>query len=283
MARTLKRWELVDPLPPPEASSHATDPRIAEVQAQVDRMRGSYLERMHWVNADDPEECVWGFLDVNSMMGQAPTSWMPAWRASMTETDQTPAFENYRRLVQLLLWKHPVPEGGFLVLKAPQILHHVGEFSAVFPEARFVFTHRDPFRCTVSVAVLCEALSAAFQHENVLTNDGRRSRLALAANRAAVASGIAFVDANPPRVTHVAYPDLVRDPARSFRLVLDDDLSGPVDRFLAEQRAGKRAAPPASSTTWDTTATACGATRPWPATSIGSASNPKVCGWLGYA
>jgi hypothetical protein len=244
MARTFKRWELVDPLPPPEAATYATDSRVAEVQAQVDRMRGSYLERMHWVNADDPEECVWGFLDVNSMMGQAPSSWMPSWRAAMNETDQSPAFENYRRLVQLLLWKNPVPEGGFLVLKAPQILRRVADFAAVFPEVRFVVTHRDPYRCTVSLAVLCESLSAAFQHENALANDGQRSRFALAANRGAVASGMEFADTNPTRVTHVAYPDLVRDPAGVVQRVLDCDLSGLVDRFLAEQRAGKRAAPP---------------------------------------
>ncbi len=246
LARTFKRWELVDPVPPPDAATYAGDRRIAEIQTQVDRMRGSFLERMHWVNADDPEECVWGFLDVNSMMGQAPSMWMPSWRASITETDQTPAFENYRRLVQLLLWKNPVPEGGFLVLKAPQILRRVDEFAAVFPEARFVLTHRDPYRCIVSVAVLCETLGAAFQHENVLTEDGRRSRIALATNRGAVAGGMAFAEAHSSRVVHVAYPDLVRDPAGVVQRVLDEDLSESVDQFLTDQRTGKRSAPPSA-------------------------------------
>jgi Sulfotransferase family len=45
LLRALLRWELMRPAPPPEASSYRTDPRIAEVQASVDRLRGTLLER----------------------------------------------------------------------------------------------------------------------------------------------------------------------------------------------------------------------------------------------
>jgi len=38
-ARALLRWELMEPVPPPTAAEHATDPRIAAVQASVEPMR----------------------------------------------------------------------------------------------------------------------------------------------------------------------------------------------------------------------------------------------------
>lgn len=251
-ARSLRRWELVEPLPPPEAATYERDPRIATVQASVDRLRGSLLERMHWVDADDPEECVWGFLDVNAVLGQAPSSWMPSWRAAIFEQDQTPTFVHHRQLVQLLLWRNPVPAGGFLVLKAPQIAGRVAEFAAVFPEATFVVTHRDPYRCVVSTAVLCRSLAAPFVDPNPLTDDGRRQRLALHSARGPLAAIAAFADQHPSRVVHVAYPDLVRDAAGVVESVLARapgpavDLAGAVEGFLARQRGGGRAAPPAS-------------------------------------
>ena len=70
--RALLRWELMEPVPPPEVQTYATDARIGTVQASVDKLRGSTLEHMHWVNADEPEECVWGFIDAVSMLGQPP-------------------------------------------------------------------------------------------------------------------------------------------------------------------------------------------------------------------
>ncbi len=120
-ARVLRRWELLEPVPPPETATYDTDARIERVQTQTDVLRGTLLEHMHWVNATDPEECVCGFIDSLAMVAWAASPCLPTWGRFLAEEDLGPAFENYRRVVQLLLWKHPVEPGGFLVLKAPQI------------------------------------------------------------------------------------------------------------------------------------------------------------------
>lgn len=39
-----------------------------------------------------------------------------------------------------------MPENGFLVLKAPQIAVHLDRFAGVFPEATFLYLHRDPWQ-----------------------------------------------------------------------------------------------------------------------------------------
>jgi hypothetical protein len=82
------------------------------------------------------------------MLGQSAALCMPRWRRWLGEEDMTTAFVHYRQVVRLLLWQHPVGECGFLVLKAPQI----GAFGAVFPEAQFVVTARDPFRALALMA-----------------------------------------------------------------------------------------------------------------------------------
>ena len=250
-ARALLRWELMEPVPPPTAETHASDPRIGAVQAPIEKLRGSPLERMHWVNADEPEECVWGFIDSMSMLGQAASMCMPEWSRFLEQEDPTPAYQNYRRVVQLLLWKHPLGADGFLVLKAPQIAGHVAAFAEVFPEARFVITDRDPFRCVVSTAVMGHSIIAPFCIENPLTDDGRRRRWVLSHFRPKLAALAVFTTATPDRVEHVAYASLVGDPAAAVQRVFsglgiafDEDVASRVEGFLEAQRSGARATPP---------------------------------------
>ena len=249
-ARPFRRWELMEPVPPPEAAIYDTDPRSAKVQASIGPLRGSMLEHMHWVNADDPEECVWGYIDAVSMLGQSASICMPAWRAFLAGADFTPVFEHYRRLVQLLLWKHPVPPGGFLVLKAPQIGRSIASMAAVFPEAIFVVTDRDPFRCIVSMAVLGEAIVEPFCVENPISNDGANDRLALQMTCPKLEAIAAFTTSTPERVLHIGYPTLLSNSAGTASAIFDAvgepaaDTAPAVEAFLAAQRAGKRAAPP---------------------------------------
>jgi hypothetical protein len=252
-SRPVLRWELMEPVPPPTTESYGTDPRIAQVQASVEPLRGSLLEQMHWVNADEPEECVWGFIDCVSMLGQAASFCMPTWGRFISGADMTTAFEHYRQIIQLLTWQHPVDPEGFLVLKAPQIGIHLDAFADVFPEARFVVTDRDPYRALVSVAVLGQAIVEPFCAVNPLTDLGPDSVDPAASVQNKLAAIQAFTDAQPDRIEHLAYPDLVGDPAAAVTRLLetigvadDPDLVDRVDAFLAAQRAGRRSAPPAS-------------------------------------
>ena len=89
------------PPPPPEAASYFTDPRIAEVQASLDKLRGTLLEHMHWVDADDPEECTWGLLNCTGLMGQSPSCVLPACGSWVENADFTETFQEYRNSTSL--------------------------------------------------------------------------------------------------------------------------------------------------------------------------------------
>jgi len=258
-ARALLRWELMEPVPPPTTATASSDPRIEQVQAAIEPLRGSLLERMHWVNADEPEECVWGFLDCVSFLGQSVGACMPTWGAFIRDADHTRAFEHYRQLLQLLTWKHPVPDGGFLVLKAPQVATHIEQFAAVFPEARFVVPDRDPFRCLVSVGVMVRSIVEPFCVENPVRgpiDHGEAGDVGdlfdlLGFFSAKLDSLVEFSSTSPDRVVHVSYTDVVADgvsAASSIAGALDlpHDAAWPerIEQFLAAQRAGRRAVPP---------------------------------------
>lgn len=146
------------PTPPPEAATWRSDRRIAEIQSAVDRQRGTPLEPMHWVNADEPEECTWGAIDCTGLMGRAPGMITPTWSHWLATHGLTPSFLEYRRLIKLLIWRNPLPPGGHLVLKSRQNSRNIAQFAAAFPEARFALTHRDPFRAFTSVCTLIEGV-----------------------------------------------------------------------------------------------------------------------------
>ena len=247
-ARALLRWELMEPVPPPERATARTDPRIARVQVSIDKRRGTPLEAMHWVNADEPEECQWGFIDFVSLLAGAAGGCMLRWGELCNHADYTRVFENYRRLVKLLLWKNPPPEGGFLVLKAPQVANHLEAFAAVFPEARFLVTVRDPYRVFTSGRAMVGGIVDAF-----ITDDFEPPDPFPIENLERVLQSLLdFSAAAPHLMTTIGYPSLVADPAgvataayAELGLPVDDEFTARVGAFIGAQRSGARVSPPA--------------------------------------
>lgn len=250
--RAFQRWELVRPVPPPEAAAWSDDPRRAVVQSSVDALRGSELERLHWVNAADPEECPWGFYDCRGLLGRGAAAVMPRWTDHLLEHRSPETFVEYRALLQLLLWKNPPPSGSMLVLKSPLTTPELSEFAAAFPEARFVFTHRDPFRVVTSINAVADAVASPLCVRGARpgAEDGRGPRTALRIVRASAAAMVNLASTGPDRIAHVHYPDLMARPVEAVTAALTtlsldvgEGAANRVKEFLARQRA-TRAAPP---------------------------------------
>lgn len=248
-AKALLRWELMEPVPPPDRATALTDPRIALVQASIDKRRGTPLESMHWVNADEPEECQWGFIDFVSLLAGAAGGCMLGWGEFSNAADHTRVFENYRRVIKLLLWKNPEPDGGFLVLKAPQIATHLESFSAVFPEARFLVPVRDPYRVFASGRAMVGGIVDAFVTDDFEPPDP----FPIEALERVLRSLLDFHTASPEMMATIGYPSLVADAASAAHtsydelcLPTDPELTIKINAFLDAQRRGARVRPPAS-------------------------------------
>jgi hypothetical protein len=252
--RSVRRWELVQPLPPPEASTYATDPRIARVQQSVEVLRGTDLERMHWVEAEDPEECTWGFLDASGLMGRGLLGVMPEWGDLVIDRTRPrrETYREYRQLLQLLLWRNPVPPGGVLVLKCPTDNDQVGTFLEVFPEAKVLLCHRDPFRTLVSSCRLQEIVGGPHLASPDAAGIGARNGRALRVQARFAEALVDAAAAAPHRVASLQYADLMAAPADEVlaafgRLgvsVEPKQMRRAVTAFLDAQAHGRRAAPP---------------------------------------
>lgn len=59
-------------------------------------------------------------------------------------------YEYMRKLIQLISWQRGDKRAGPWVFKTPQHMLHIPLLLKLFPDARFVFTHRDPLKVVAS-------------------------------------------------------------------------------------------------------------------------------------
>jgi hypothetical protein len=150
-------WETCYPLPPPEAATFHSDPRIARVQADLDRVDQLIpdFKKMHPMGAERAQECVAiTSHDLATMIYQTQFD-VASYDRWVLEHDMRSALKWHRRFLQVLQWKAP---GKRWALKSPQHLWHLQHVHREYPDALFVQTHRDPVRVLVSISSLVAAL-----------------------------------------------------------------------------------------------------------------------------
>ncbi len=129
--RFARKWELDQPIPPPELDTDVSDPRRLSVSPERNVQHVSTVDgptedrRIHELAFNDNE----GVLPVPSF-----TKW---WRTS----DHSAAMAFHERVLRLLHSRRPPSRW---LLKDPLYLFQLREFSAQYPTTRFVVTHRDP-------------------------------------------------------------------------------------------------------------------------------------------
>ena len=150
-------WETSYPHPPPETETFRTDPRIAQVQGDLDRLDQLLpdFKKMHPMGAERAQECVAiTSHDFASMIYQTQFE-VSAYDRWVLDHDMHSALKWHRRFLQVLQWKAP---GERWALKSPQHLWHIEHTHREYPDALFVQTHRDPVRVVVSISSLVAAL-----------------------------------------------------------------------------------------------------------------------------
>lgn len=151
-------WETAHPFPPPESASYRSDPRIAQVQAELDKVDklAPEFKKMHPMGAERAQECVAiTTLDFTSMIYQVQF-YVPNYDRWVLGNDMRSAFQWHRRFLQALQWKAP---GVRWALKSPQHMWHLEQIHREYPDALFVQTHRDPVRVLVSISNLAATLN----------------------------------------------------------------------------------------------------------------------------
>jgi hypothetical protein len=238
-------WEVSYPLPPPETATFRSDPRIAQVQADLDRVDQLVPEfkKMHPMGAERAQECVAMLShDFASMIYQVQfdVSTYDQWVAA---SDMKSAFKWHRRFLQVLQWKAP---GKRWALKSPQHLWHLQHVHREYPDALFVQTHRDPARVLVSISSLAATLRRLSSDAVSLPEAARYYAKALAQ---AYDNTVAYRESGAlPReqVVDLHFRDFIQDQVGTVRrayehfgLELSDEAAAAMRQFLDDNPADK--------------------------------------------
>ena len=152
--RFIRNWEGMNPCPPTETATQHSDPRIALAEAAMAR-RARDTPRMVQMlpsTATSPVECQMPMgLEFKSQLFQAMFR-IPSYAQWLHfEADMVPAYVYVKRVLKLMQWRCPP---GRWRLKNPTHSMFITALDQVFPDARFVMTHRDVANVIPSVADL---------------------------------------------------------------------------------------------------------------------------------
>ena len=205
--RTMPYWESMFPVPPKVGN----DQRAAEldrVLGQLQAISPNY-EAIHPMGAEEPEECVALFTNVFRTLQYNVQYRVPSYVEWLRAQDPRIAYGQYKQQLQLVQYHRP--HGKRFALKDPTHSVFVDTILELFPDARFVFTHRDPAKTVSSLCSLYAYTRALFSDDvdpQVLGPELLNSYLPETLERA-----VAQLDRLPPgRVAHVRAPELFADP-----------------------------------------------------------------------
>ena len=154
-SRCLPYWEAIEPVPPPEdrAAAGVEDPRITrcrEALAMQDTVL-PYFRNMHEMTPEHAhEEIELAMMDCSSMLVET-YGMVPSWRDYYLSCDQGPSYRYMLRALKALQWQRGPTDW---VLKSPQHIEQLPTLADTFPDATFVFPHRDPVAIVVSLSTM---------------------------------------------------------------------------------------------------------------------------------
>jgi hypothetical protein len=206
-------WEIDDPVPPATTATLYTDPRAVRALDAHKQLLAAHPDMGKYYRNSPiyPNECVFIMAhDFKTLMWESRGK-LPNYRDWIFSTDVTSAYEYHKRFLQLLQADAP----GVWNLKMPSHSLYLRTLLKIYPDARLVWTHRDPIMATGS---FCSLLQLAHQ--------GFRGKIDvewLAENCPwqAVQHANRIMDARDAlgeeRIIDVHYADLMREPIETMR------------------------------------------------------------------
>ena len=155
--RYLRRWESSQPCPPP-STVQGVDPRVPPDKGEMVGSRYHVPAQTY-----GPMEChELMALDFKSHIFQSFAE-IPSYSTWLVEdADLTSTFRYQRKVMKLLQWGEPERPWR---LKCPSHVLWLDALDTVFPDARYVMTHRDPTDVILSVADLYADIIGSFSDE----------------------------------------------------------------------------------------------------------------------
>jgi hypothetical protein len=207
----LRAFETVSPVPRPDFVPGGSDFRVTLHRRimRVARLANPRTLQIHPTGPYEAEEEL-GLL-CNSMYGNKHESqwWVPSYSRWSEACDATPAYRQLARLLRLVAWSQQASSLKPWLLKTPQHMMDLPALMTVFPDARVIFTHRDPLAVVPSAASLAWNQTIIYSDHADPAAVGREwlRKIALMVERMQAARA----DIPSERQFDVHYDDLERD------------------------------------------------------------------------
>ncbi|BBZ67262.1 sulfotransferase [Mycolicibacterium insubricum] len=151
--RSLRMWESQQPTPPPEAETQHCDPRIADAETGLAMLNDMFplMKSLYNSEATAATEC-------QDLMGMSFRTFhfdgavrAPSYLAWLMDCDMGETYAYHARVLKLLQW-HCKP--SLWHLKTPVHVFALDALVETYPNARFMWSHRDPAKVMGSVCSL---------------------------------------------------------------------------------------------------------------------------------
>jgi LPS sulfotransferase NodH len=199
-------WRLVHPHPS-SAGWLGQSLNRARVQAQFYLMRllAPELNTLHEVAAGEPEECTDITAQVFQSLRYDSVYRVPSYQRWLQRHGHAEAYRFHKRFLQHLDAQSP---GRRWILKSPDHVFALDEIRAIYPDAVWVFIHRDPVAVLASVARLTEVLRRPFAHHVDLAEIGQQ----VCASWLDGAQRMMRAAGGSSSILHLHYREIVSDP-----------------------------------------------------------------------
>jgi hypothetical protein len=215
--RLIRTWESSAPNPPPGFDPESAGRRKAEWAERHRREHPTFegFDAQHLYDQDGSDECHAFLQQSYGAAGLQNLFQVPSYFDHlMDDVDLVETYKIHRRQLQLLQWKSDRKPWA---LKYPNHVIAMNEILAVYPDARFVMTHRDPVQTLASIAKMTFSLRGVRMHQPDPAITGQHM---LHFVQRHIDRIMAF-DQGPQgaRVVHVDYYALVADPVGQMRRI----------------------------------------------------------------
>ena len=225
-------WEIDDPVPPPTSATLHTDPRALARLEMDKQMLAAYPEmgKYYRSSAVYPNECMFFMQhDFKALIWQSKGRFRD-YRDWLFQADLGSTYAYHKRFLQLLQADAP----GTWNLKMPSHALWLETLLQVYPDARLVWTHRDPFAATGS---FCSLIAVSHQNfagrvDAQFLGEDCSYQAVLHANRIMDTRDRVGED----RIIDVHYADLLREPIDTMRTLY----KALGDEFTPEAEHGMR-------------------------------------------
>jgi hypothetical protein len=220
--RSLLHWQCVHPIPPASTETLRTDPRcvalLEEQRRILEFVKQAKMPLPHWEDADGPTEDM--FIHNQDFKGLSWDSFLPTDRYArwlFDEADMSSTYEYQKRYLQVLQSTAP----GTWSLKMPSHSVHIEALLKVFPDARLIWAHRDPYKATGSLCNLWRLPQQLVMNTELL-DQTEMGRAAMWQMQYHVERPLRARDRiGDDRFFHMYYHEMMRDPMDVMRRIYD--------------------------------------------------------------